>query len=476
MAFITSVGVFGRVAPPSRRSSATRTPSTSPVTLPVAALQAPGSARTAIRVPSDAVATPAPYPRSRPATYSSVAATIDAPRLSAWDGDVAVAAAIRQVFGNAYLFEEEAADVAVLASQFRGRNLTMKELVRGLAKTAAYRSRFMTPNSTYRLVELNFKHLLGRGPTQAEVSAHTQTLMSVGYEADIDSYFGAEYDALFGDNVVPSTVFRGTYRSSEEFNRMCKSNAGPAGSDKAKRGLNMLVTVATGGPTDYVDVAVGLPSAVSASTLTFGSAGYWSAAQRAEDEGANVSPTAKLTPPPPAQATAYASRFPPSRLNRAPRIVINNIGATDETRSVEVSNVEVPTDIPAGVALKAGATATPNDSPAAAAAVARFYPSGMNMAPLVSVQDTQNPLTSSLSVVMTEVAVNMEAGAAILGGDAPPASSAISAFASRGLNEAPNVQATYRTSNDDSVVYMDKTGVPLPMAEAAAILAKYRKN
>lgn len=472
MAFITSVGVFGRVAPPGR---ATSTLSTAAPLRPTAALQAPGSAVTAIRVPSDAVAVPAPFPCARPSTYSSVNATIDAPRLSAWDADVAVAAAIRQVFGNAYLFEEESADVGVLTSQFRGRNLTMKELVRGLAKTAAYRSRFMTPNSTYRLVELNYKHILGRGPTQAEVSAHTQTLMSAGFDADIDSYFGAEYDALFGDNVVPSTVFRGTYRSSEEFNRMCKSNAGPAGSDKAKRGLNMLVTVATGGPTDYEDVAVGLPSAVSASTLAFGSAGYWSAAQKAEDEGASVSPKAKLTPPPPAKATAYASRFPPSRLNRAPRIVINNIGSSDETRSIEVSNVEVATDIAAGNALKAGVTATPNGSPAAAAAVARFYPSGMNIAPLVSVQDTKNPSTSSVSVVMSEVAVNLGAGAAILGGDAPPAESAITLFSSRGLNQAPNVRATYRTSNDDSLVYMDKTEVPLPMAEAAAILAKYRK-
>jgi len=471
MAFITSVGVFGRGAA-LRSSSTTQTPPARTI----AALQAPGSAVTAIRVPSDAVAKPAPYPTAGPATYSSVAATIDAPRLSAWDADVAVGAAIRQVFGNAYLFEEESADVAVLASQFRGGNLTMKEMVRGLAKTAAYKSRFMSPNSTYRLVELNFKHLLGRGPTQAEVSAHTQTLMTAGFDADVDSYFGEEYDALFGDNVVPSTVFRGTYRSSEEFNRMCKSNAGPAGSDKAKRGLNMLVTVATGGPTDYDDVASGLPSAVSASTLTFGSAGYWTAAQKAEDEGRSVSPKAKLTPPPPANAAAYSSRFPPSRLNRAPSIVINNIGSSDETRSVIVSNVEVQTDIGAGDSLKAGVTSTPTGAPEAAAAVARFYPSGMNVAPFVSVQDTKNPYTQSVSVVMSEVPVNLGAGAAVLGGDSEPSSEALTTFAGRGLNQAPNVTATYRTSNEDSLVYMDKTEVPLPMAEAAAILAKYRKN
>eukprot|EP00168_Porphyra_purpurea_P009316 TRINITY_DN2260_c0_g1_i3.p1 TRINITY_DN2260_c0_g1~~TRINITY_DN2260_c0_g1_i3.p1 ORF type:complete len:199 (+),score=47.50 TRINITY_DN2260_c0_g1_i3:85-597(+) len=140
MAFITSVGVFGRGA--ALRRSSTQTPPARTT----AALQAPGSAVTAIRVPSDSVAKPAPYPTARPAAYSSVAATIDAPRLSAWDADVAVGAAIRQVFGNAYLFEEESADVAVLASQFRGGNLTMKEMVRGLAKTAAYKSRFMSPN------------------------------------------------------------------------------------------------------------------------------------------------------------------------------------------------------------------------------------------------------------------------------------------------------------------------------------------
>lgn len=72
-------------------------------------------------------------------------------------------------------------------------------------------------------VELNTKHLLGRGPTgQAEVSQHVQTLASAGWDADIDSYLDSdEYEQRFGDDTVPRFIFQGTYARNDDFNRMC---------------------------------------------------------------------------------------------------------------------------------------------------------------------------------------------------------------------------------------------------------------
>ena len=56
-------------------------------------------------------------------------------------------------------------------------------------------------------MELNFKHLLGRGPaSQAEISEHVQIYNNLGYEAEIDSYISSdEYIENFGENVVPYT-------------------------------------------------------------------------------------------------------------------------------------------------------------------------------------------------------------------------------------------------------------------------------
>jgi len=76
-------------------------------------------------------------------------------------------------------------------------------------------------------VELNTKHLMGRGPlNQAEVSKHVQTLANEGWDADIDSYLDSdEYTDRFGDDVVPRFVFKGTYARNDDFNRMCVMRA-----------------------------------------------------------------------------------------------------------------------------------------------------------------------------------------------------------------------------------------------------------
>ncbi|KAK1863759.1 hypothetical protein I4F81_006313 [Pyropia yezoensis] len=141
--------------------------------------------------------------------------------------DLTVRAVYKQVFGNAYLMEEELAGLAVAESQFREVHGSVREFIRDLAKSEQYKKRFFETAGPYRCVELNTKHLLGRGPTgQAEVSQHVQTLASAGWDADIDSYLDSdEYEARFGDDTVPRFIFQGAYPRNDDFNRMCVMRA-----------------------------------------------------------------------------------------------------------------------------------------------------------------------------------------------------------------------------------------------------------
>ena len=116
----------------------------------------------------------------------------------------------RQVFGNAYVMESERATIP--ESQFKRGELSVREFVRALAKSDAYRSRFFETCPRYRFIELNFKHLLGRTPTNLEeMRIHSTILDTQGFEAEIDSYLDSdEYQNTYGENFVP--YYRG-YKS-----------------------------------------------------------------------------------------------------------------------------------------------------------------------------------------------------------------------------------------------------------------------
>ncbi len=135
-------------------------------------------------------------------------AVIDA-RFELWETSSAdekaavIRAVYNQVLGNPYVMESERLSSA--ESQLCNGTLTVREFVRAVAKSDFYRSRYFESCAPYRFVELNFKHLLGRAPEdQAELSAHIQTAVNQGYEAEIDSYIDSqEYSDKFGENVVP---------------------------------------------------------------------------------------------------------------------------------------------------------------------------------------------------------------------------------------------------------------------------------
>lgn len=130
--------------------------------------------------------------------------------------EVAIRAVYRQVLGNAHVMESER--LTVVESQFKNGDLSVREFVRQVAKSAFYRSRFFDNCYRYRAIELNFKHLLGRAPESfEEMSAHSKILDEQGFDADIDSYIDSdEYQNSFGESIVP--YYRGF--STEGINKM----------------------------------------------------------------------------------------------------------------------------------------------------------------------------------------------------------------------------------------------------------------
>lgn len=159
------------------------------------------------------------------------------PNASEADLQEIIRAVYKQVLGNAHVMESERLTSA--ESYLRNGEITVKGFVRAVALSSLYRSLFFETASSYRFVELNFKHLLGRAPLdQAEVSEHVQCYNANGYEAEINSYIDSdEYGNTFGENVVPH------YRSNQTqpglknvtFNRTFALARGFAANDAGKK-------------------------------------------------------------------------------------------------------------------------------------------------------------------------------------------------------------------------------------------------
>jgi phycoerythrin-associated linker protein len=114
-----------------------------------------------------------------------------------------IRAVYKQILGNAYVMESERQVVA--ESQFKLGEISVRELMRNIAKSDLYRTRFFDSCSRYRYIELAFRHLLGRAPIDfEEMRTHSERLDTKGYEADIDSYLDSdEYQRTYGEWTVP---------------------------------------------------------------------------------------------------------------------------------------------------------------------------------------------------------------------------------------------------------------------------------
>jgi len=154
---------------------------------------------------------------------------------SAEEKDVVVDSVFKQIFGNAYVMESEREEVAVAESRFRAGRLTVKEFARQCALSETYRRRFFECCTAYRAAELNFKHILGRGPrSDLELSEHVRQMNDEGREAAINALFDSdEYSELFGNDTVPYRKFKGTYPNMVEFVRTGYLESFPGTTDKA---------------------------------------------------------------------------------------------------------------------------------------------------------------------------------------------------------------------------------------------------
>lgn len=149
---------------------------------------------------------------------------------SGWSSDearVGVNVCLRNVLGNANMFESELAELSASISCVYG-TANIKEFVRAVGLSHAYRSRFFEPMSNMRFIECNFLHFLGRAPrTQAEISEHIRIINEEGYNAEINSYVDSdEYDALFGESRVPAPNFRGGHEYNIDMNKLAMLNGG----------------------------------------------------------------------------------------------------------------------------------------------------------------------------------------------------------------------------------------------------------
>ncbi len=171
------------------------------------------------------------------------------PDYSLDDLQLVIRAAYRQILGNDYLMASERLIPA--ESLLKEGNISVREFVRLIAKSEIYRKRFFHTLPQVRLIELNFKHLLGRAPyDESEIAEHNDIYSEKGYDADIDSYIDSiEYSESFGDNIVP--YYRGfaTIKGQKTvgFNRMFRLYRGYANSDTSQiEGKNPRLTTELG--------------------------------------------------------------------------------------------------------------------------------------------------------------------------------------------------------------------------------------
>lgn len=112
-------------------------------------------------------------------------------------------ASYRQVFSEhqTLKFNRQSA----LESQLKNRAITVRDFVRGLAKSERFYSQVVEVNDNYRLVDVCLRRLLGRSAyNQDEKIAWSVTIATLGFYGFIDAIIDSEeYTQAFGDNTVP---------------------------------------------------------------------------------------------------------------------------------------------------------------------------------------------------------------------------------------------------------------------------------
>jgi phycobilisome rod-core linker protein len=112
-------------------------------------------------------------------------------------------AAYRQVFSEHEILNSfRQSD---LESQVKNRAITVRDFIRGLAKTEGFYRLVVEKNSNYRVVEVCLKRILGRAPyNKDEEIAWSIKIATKGLSGFIDALVDSEeYQSNFGNNTVP---------------------------------------------------------------------------------------------------------------------------------------------------------------------------------------------------------------------------------------------------------------------------------
>lgn len=106
--------------------------------------------------------------------------------------------------------------ISDLESQVKTGRLSIKEFIRGLGKSYLYRKDFFEPFVNSRVLELAFRHFLGRGPSSLkEFQKYFAVLSSRGLDGLVDTLINSsEYADYFGEETVP--YFRSLGEEAQE--------------------------------------------------------------------------------------------------------------------------------------------------------------------------------------------------------------------------------------------------------------------
>ncbi len=127
------------------------------------------------------------------------------PGLSAREKAEVVRAAYRQVFERDIVKGYSQLVCPVEATQFRQGQISAREFVRALGRSKEYRRQFYSRFSNSRVVELAFRHFLGRGISSIEEFRRYFAIVSEqGLPGLVDSIVnGMEYARVFGEETIP---------------------------------------------------------------------------------------------------------------------------------------------------------------------------------------------------------------------------------------------------------------------------------
>jgi phycobilisome rod-core linker protein len=92
-----------------------------------------------------------------------------------------------------------------LESQLKNKSITVRDFVRGIAKSEAFYNLVVAANNNYRLVEVCLKRFLGRAPyNKDEEIAWSIKIATLGFYGFVDALIDSdEYTQAFGDYTVP---------------------------------------------------------------------------------------------------------------------------------------------------------------------------------------------------------------------------------------------------------------------------------